>query len=81
VSVRVRLTRNGPRQVRKQAGVLADLERRAHAVNQASGGGMEVDARRGRGRARATVAAVTEESRRAEATGRVLTRAVDAGRQ
>lgn len=78
--VKVRLTRSGPRQLRQSPGVKADMERRAQAIAAAAGGGMEVDSHVGRSRARATVAAVSWEARRAEASDRALTRAIDAGR-
>jgi hypothetical protein len=76
----VRLTRTGPRELRQLPSVRADLERRAARINRAAGGGMNVDSTIGKTRARATVAAVSREARRAEATGRALTRAIDAGR-
>lgn len=78
--VRVLLTRSGPRQLRQLPAVRANMEARARRINQAAGGIMNVDSAIGRTRARATVAAITPEARRAEATRRALTRAIDAGR-
>lgn len=78
--VRIKLTRNGPRQLRQLDVVRADLERRARQIDDAAGGGMNVDSIIGKTRARATVAAVTIEARRREAESRALTRAIDAGR-
>jgi hypothetical protein len=60
--------------------VLADLEGRGRSIAAAAGPGMEVDARIGSGRARVSVRTATNEARRAEATDRRLTRAIDAGR-
>jgi hypothetical protein len=80
MGVKIKLTRNGPRQLRQLPSVRANLEARAARIASAAGGGMNVDSATGPGRARATVAAVTPEARRAEATSRALTRAIDAGR-
>jgi hypothetical protein len=78
--VRVKLTRNGPRQLRQLEVVRRDLERRAQAIARAAGSGMKADSSIGKTRARATVFTATPEARRAEATSRALTRAVGAGR-
>jgi len=80
MAVKIKLTRNGPRQLRQLPSVQANLRARAEAMNRAAGGGMNVDSMVGPGRARATVAAVTPAARRAEATSRALTRSIDAGR-
>lgn len=79
-NVRLRLTRSGPRQLRLSGEVQADMAARARRIDQAAGGGMNVDAAPGRNRARATVAAVTPDAQRREASSRALTRAIDAGR-
>lgn len=78
----IKLTRSGPRLVRQSAGVAADMAARAARIAAAAGPGMQVDTSitGGRGRARASVTTVTHGARRAEATNRALTRAVDAGR-
>ncbi|MBW3663571.1 MAG: hypothetical protein KY469_10770 [Actinobacteria bacterium] len=78
--VKIRLTRNGPRLLRQSAGVAADLAARAERIAAAAGPGMVVDTRIGKSRARASVIASTPQARRAEATGRALTRSIDAGR-
>lgn len=61
--------------------VKADLERRAKNIAAVAGEGFEVDSEVGANRARASVRTVTFAARHAEATDRVLTRALDAGRQ
>lgn len=78
--VRIRLTRNGPRALRRDPKVLADLLRRAQRIAAAAGPGMEAFADVGVNRARAAVVTTTSEAMRAEATGRALSRAIDAGR-
>lgn len=77
---RIKLTANGPRQLRKSPGVVADLKRRADRIASAAGSGMEASTHQGRNRARASVITGTVEAMVAEARGRVLTRAIDAGR-
>lgn len=74
------LNRAGIADLLKAPGVKADLERRAHAIADQAGPGMIVDSETGPHRARAAVITHTTEARRAEATGRALTRAIDAGR-
>ncbi|HEX5541113.1 MAG TPA: hypothetical protein VFX60_06055 [Micromonospora sp.] len=78
--VRIKLNRKGVVALLKSAEVKADLERRAKAIAAAAGSGMEASAMVGKGRARASVITATGDARRAEATGRKLTRAIDAGR-
>lgn len=78
--MRIRLTRDGPRQLRRDPKVLADLLRRARRIAATAGPGMEAFADVGANRARAAVVTTTSEARRAEATGRTLSRAIDAGR-
>jgi tRNA A37 threonylcarbamoyltransferase TsaD len=58
----------------------ASLKARADRIAAAAGPGMEADVRVGRTRARASVITATSEARYAEATGRKLTQAIDAGR-
>lgn len=60
--------------------LLEELERRANAMANAAGDGMDVDVRVGRTRARASVRTGTPEAMRAEARDKTLTRAIDAGR-
>lgn len=81
--IQIRLTRNGPRELRAESGVQADLLRRAHAVASAAGPGHTVNSgvTGGAGRFRAEVTnagdidAILEEAR-----NQTLTRAFDAAR-
>lgn len=57
-----------------------DLLARATRIANAAGDGFEPNVTIGRTRALASVVAVTEEARAAEAEARVLTSALDAGR-
>lgn len=77
---RIVLLRKGMRQLLRSPEVLADLERRAKRIADVAGDGMEPSAMVGRNRARASVITGTEAAREAEAKGRSLTRAIDAGR-
>lgn len=77
---RIVMNRKGARDLLRSKEVLADLERRAEAIAAAAGSGMEVSAMVGKNRARASVITATHSARRAEATSRALTRAIDAGR-
>lgn len=76
----IKLTRNGPRELRKSPEVLADMRARASRIAAQAGSGMEVDARQGKNRARASVITATFEARRREASSRALTSSIDAGR-
>ena len=80
MTVRIELNRDGVAEILKSAGVLAELERRAHAIAAAAGDGFVVESSTGRSRARVRVYADTFEAKRAEAKDRALTRAIDAGR-
>ncbi|MFA5712299.1 hypothetical protein [Mycolicibacterium sp.] len=77
---RIVLNRKGMRQLLRSPEVLADLERRAERIAARAGDGMEPSAMVGKNRARASVITATSEARKAEATRRALTRAIDAGR-
>jgi len=77
---RIVLNRKGMRQLLRSPEVLADLERRAERIAARAGDGMEPSAMVGKNRARASVITATHSARRAEATSRALTRAIDAGR-
>lgn len=79
-NVRVELHRQAVRQLLRSNTVLADLERRGRAIAAAAGPGHEVQPYVGRNRARVTVRTATDEARRAEATDRRLTAAINAGR-
>lgn len=78
--IRIEMNRKGVEELLKSAEVQADLERRAKAIAAEAGPGMEVDVRVGKTRARASVRTADFEAIRAEATDKVLTRAIDAGR-
>ena len=78
--IRVEINRKGVEALLKSAEVQADLERRAKAIADAAGPGMDVDVRVGKTRARASVRTGTPEAIEAEATDKTLTRAIDAGR-
>lgn len=78
--VDIRLTRSGPRELRRSAGVLADLQARAARIAAAAGPGMEANSGQGANRARASVVTATHDARRREAEGRALTASIDAGR-
>lgn len=77
---RVELNREGVRQLLKDPGVLADLQRRGQAIATAAGEGMEVQTHTGINRVRVTVRTATPAAQVAEATSRVLTNAIGAGR-
>lgn len=77
---RVVLNRQAVRQLLRSTDVLADLERRGRQVAAAAGPGHEVQPYIGRNRARVTVRTATDDARRAEATGRRLTAAINAAR-
>lgn len=79
-TVRVVLNSRGMRAILRSEGVLADLDRRAKQIAAAAGPGMEPSSMVGKNRARASVITATKEAREAEATGRALSRAIDAGR-
>lgn len=76
----VELNRAGVRDLLRSEEVRAELERRARAIASAAGEGFEVETFKGRNRYRVQVRTATELARRAEATDRTLTRALDAGR-
>jgi hypothetical protein len=80
------LNKAGVRQLLRSEEVLADLARRAEAIEQAANAAagepdaFEWDANVGPNRARASVRTVSREGMVAEAKDRALTRAVDAGK-
>lgn len=76
--VRVKLTRNGPRELRTLPEVNADLAQRARSVASRAGPGMVASDASGRSRARWMVYTATQEARLAEATTRDLSRAIGA---
>ena len=78
--MRFKLNRGGVRDLLRGPQVLSDLRSRASRVAAAAGPGHRVEVGLGPNRARAAVITDTMEARRAEATDRSLTRAIDAGR-
>lgn len=72
--------RKGIGEMLKSVGVLLDLERRARRVASAAGPGHEVDAAKGRTRARAQVRTSTPAAARRERETHALTAALDAAR-
>lgn len=81
MTMRVKLNKASVRALLRSPEIQRDLKRRADAIAQAAGPGFEADLSVGRNRARATVRTATRAARRAEATNRTLSRAVDAGRR
>ena len=77
--VDIRLNSRGVQAVHRAPGVLADVGGRAGRMAAAAGPGMVASSQVGR-RARASVITADARARRAEASGRALTRAIDAGR-
>lgn len=78
--VKVTLNRSGIRALLRSTEVENDLRRRAERIAAAAGDGMEADSSIGANRARASVRTATFEAMRAEADGRALSAALDAGR-
>lgn len=79
--VRVVIDRRAIRQLLRSQEVLDDLTRRGRAVAAAAGPGHELQPYVGRNRARVTVRTATDDARRAEATDRRLTAAINAARR
>jgi len=78
--MRFELNRNGIRELLRSDEVLADLERRGHAIATTAGPGHRVESEKGPNRARVAVITDTIPAMIAEARDRRLTRAIDAGR-
>jgi len=78
----IRIDNAAARRIRQSPEVIADLRRRAEAIRQATGDAEEFDVDEwvGRTRGRVTVATATPRAQALEAGGRVLSRAIDAGR-
>lgn len=77
---RVELNDAGIQAFLRSTELMAELQRRADAVAAAAGEGFKAEIWQGHDRAHATVTATTHAARRAEATDRVLSRAIDAAR-
>lgn len=78
--IRVDISSAGIQEVLKSSPVRAFLLAKAERIAAAAGPGMLASSRVGRTRARASVITDTYKAKRAEATDRRLTRAIDAGR-
>jgi hypothetical protein len=79
-NVRIKVNRNGIRDLLRSDEVLADLEERGQRIAAAAGDGHRVESEVGQNRARVAVITDTIEARISEAKNRTLTRAIDAGR-
>lgn len=78
--IKVKLNRNGVRNLLRSAPIQNDVADRAARIAAAAGEGVASDSRVGRNRAHATAVTTTYEAMKAEAEDQVLTRAIDAGR-
>lgn len=80
--IRLEMNSKGFQELLKSQAVQDDLARRANAIAAAAGEGMEARTRTGNlgDRVVAEVRTATYEARRAEATDKALTSAIDAGR-
>lgn len=70
----------GFKKILRSGAAMADVSRRARAMATAAGEGFGVETSTGANRVRATVATESWEAAKAEATDKVLTRAIGAGR-
>lgn len=78
--IRIDINDAGIRDLLKSDSVRALLKAKADRIAAAAGPGMEATSWTGRTRARASVITATAKARKAEATNRSLTKALDAGR-
>lgn len=79
-SVKVKMSKQGSRDLLKSLEVQQDLRTRAERIAAAAGSGNEAEVQVGKERARAAIFTTTAEAMRREATSRSLTSALDAGR-
>lgn len=79
-SMRIKLNKKGVIALLTSADVTADLASRGKKIADAAGEGVEVTTTRNKDRAVVFVRTETYEAKKGEATGRTLTRAIDAGR-
>ena len=75
-----KMDKGGVGDLLKSGRVKGNLVKRARSVARQAGQGMEVSGYTGETRVNAHVITATHEARYAEATGKVLTKAIDAGR-
>jgi len=80
VSVKVKLNRRGVAELLRSTAVGQDLSERGRRIAAAAGDGFTVTRQVTKSRQRVSIITDTTESRIAEATDRVLTRSLDAGR-
>lgn len=80
MTVRIKLNRQGIREILRSDGVKADLSKRAQRVRNAAGPGHAVDVTTGRNRVRASVRTDTIDAMLAQAETKNLTRAMQAAR-
>lgn len=78
--IRIEINSAGIQALLKSGEVQDFLLSKAQRIAAAAGDGMEASSRVGKTRARASVITATKEARKAEATDRALTAAIDAGR-
>lgn len=79
-NVKIELNRGSVRDLLRSNEMRRDLEERGRRIAGAAGPGHRVDSDVGPNRVRVAVITDTADARRGEATGRTLTRALDAGR-
>lgn len=81
-SIRIEMNHGGADELLKSPEVMAELQRRGHAIAAAAGGepDFEVETQVGARRGRVVIRTATFAAMKAEATDRVLTAALDAGR-
>jgi hypothetical protein len=79
-TVRIDVNRRTIRELLRGEEIQRELKARAEKIAQAAGPGHKVDTKVGPNRAHARVSTDTFPARYHEATGRTLTRALDAGR-
>lgn len=78
--VRIVMDRRAAAELLRSPEIAADVEQRARRIASAAGPGHRVELDPTPNRARAAVITDTHAARKAEATNRTLTRAIDAGR-
>ena len=78
--IRIEISDSGIQDILRSSPVQSFLKAKADRIAAAAGKGMRASSYVGRTRARASVITATGGARRAEATDRSLTKAIDAGR-
>lgn len=80
MTVKVKLNREGVRELLQSREVQADLTKRARRIASRAGVGHEVEEFKGRNRGRATVRTLSDDAKIAEQFHKNLTNAIEAGR-